>query len=324
MKSVRVATIGCGEHSRRSIHPSIAEAGLALAACCDLDAGKAEQMAVRYAGGRFYMDWREMCRHEEVDAVLVIVGPRVHHELSLELTSMGYHVWTEKPPAETATASEEVERQSASTARIVQTGFNYRYTIAVRSARRMIETGAFADPGLVAVRWWLGDDDPRMFGWHYVVHAVDLLGHLAGPLGSMSVKGSRRGSKRWYQATFETPRGCLAVLELSNSMPIQQPWCRIDWMSETGLLSAVDFYRLELAHGGEGRPVDEEHNYDALPGNQWWSPPYYGGWRMALERWGYIPELVAFRRAVQGEIAPESTIHDAARSMRITEEILRD
>jgi hypothetical protein len=112
------------------------------------------------------------------------------------------------------------------------------------------------------------------------------------------------------------------VLELSNSMPIQQPWCRIDWMSATGILSAVDFYRLELARGGPWRPVDEEHNYDQHPGNQWWGPPFYGGGRMALERWGYIPELAAFRKAVVGEITPEATIDDAALSMRISEEII--
>jgi hypothetical protein len=74
--------------------------------------------------------------------------------------------------------------------------------------------------------------------------------------------------------------------------------------------------------GGNNRPVDEEHNYDTLQGNAWWSPPYYGGGRMALERWGYIPELIAFRRAVRGEIPPESTIHDSSLSMRISEQII--
>ncbi len=317
-----MVTIGCGAHSSLHIHPSIAEAGLELAACCDLDVDKAKRMAARFANGRYYTDWREMCRIEKPDAAIVVIGPRQHHDMAMELTGMGYHVWTEKPPAETAAASAEVARRAREAGRIVQTGFNYRFTIGVRSARRMIERGDFHRPGMVAVRWWLGDKDPRMFTWHYVCHAVDLLNHLAGPLGKMVVKSAVRDDFRWYQAMFDTPSGCLAVLELSNSMPIQQPWCRIDWMSSSGILSAVDFYRLELLRGGPPKAVNEEHGYDEHPPNGWWSPPFYGGGRMALERWGYIPELVAFRKAVQGEATPEATIEDAAFSMRISEEIV--
>lgn len=319
MAEVRVGFIGCGGHAGSCIYPSLAPAGLKLIATCDLQADRAEDYASRFGAQRHYTDYREMCAHEHLDAVLVVTGPQGHYQLALELVQAAYPVWTEKPPAPTAAQAEEVAAAAAQIGRHVQTGFNYRWTAGVRRALGMIESGEFAEPRAVAVRWWLGSEDGEHFVQHFLCHAVDLIAYLAGPLSNMHVKKAAGDGRFYYVITFDSPGG-IATLEASNHMDVKGPWCRIDWMGRSGVLSCLGFEELELIPGGYWGKEAEPH-FDCV---RCWPPQgaLPGSGETLHERWGYVAELHAFVATVRGESPPQATITEAAVAMRLAEQIV--
>ena len=252
--NLRVGFIGCGRHAGERIYPSLALAGIDLVATCDL--ARAREYAGRFGAANSYTDYRQMCDAEDLDALMLVVGPVGHYQVGMDLLDLGYPIWMEKPPAPSADDAERLAVASADTGVHVQVGFNYRYTIGVRRAHSLIANGEFRPPRVVAVRWWLGgpeDGDP--FLQHYVVHAVDLLGYLAGGIGNPEVRKAVSGNRFFYVASFdggtsgEGAGGAIATLELRNHMDIRGRWCRIDWHSDSGLLSCADFETVTLVGG---------------------------------------------------------------------------
>ena len=319
METIRVGFVGCGSHSGTRLYPALRRAGLQLVAVCDLDADRARARAAEYGLSGAYADHREMCDRERLDAVLVAVGPQAHYELSLDLLARGYHVWTEKPCSRTAAQADEVARAAAAAGRLVQTGFNYRYTFGVQRARGFVQEGRIARPAVTAVRWWLGVPDLQEFMHHYVVHAVDLLRYLApGELTDMDVRHARRAGHDFFVVTFRDGEGGIATLEATANMTIESHWSRVDWLAEDGVLSVRDFTEVALYRGGRwGRYRSADGA--AFDGDRLWrtEPLFTKG--DFVEAWGYVGELDRFRRAVRGEIEPECTIQEAAWGLRVCE-----
>lgn len=316
-ENIRVGFIGCGSHSGENIYPALRPAGLELAAVCDINSQAAKDRAAEYNLGNFYTDFRDMCRAEDLDAVLVAVGPEVHYKCAMALVQAGHHVWTEKPCSVTAAQADEMVNAGQRNGKIIQTGFNYRYTIGIQKAVSLIRSGRFARPGSVRVHWWLGDPDPVHFWHHYMVHAVDLLLYLAGAdLAMTHAEHQVRDGRDYYLATFRTPDNDLVLLDLSNGMPIEGHWARVEWHSADGILSVDDFTLVNhyQAHGTE---QDSPYHGDHI-----WRTESMFKKSPFIRAWGYVPELILFREAVRGVRKPEATIAEAAWGMHVCERLL--
>lgn len=316
MANIKVGFIGCGGHSGNNIYPSLRPAGLELVAVCDKDPSAAEKRAAEYNLKTFYTNYREMCDTEKMDAVLVVIGPEAHYEYAIALVEQGYHVWTEKPCAATATQADEMVQAAEETERIIQIGFNYRYTMGIQKALSLIQSGRCAQPGTVTVHWWLGCSDLIGFWHHYMVHAVDLLRYVAGAhLTLTHAEYRRRDDINYYIATFRTADGDCALLDLSSSMPLQGHWAQVDWNSSDGILSVVDFTKVNhyMTRSGTQDPYDGDHIWRTE--SMFTKNPF-------IQTWGYMPELVLFREAVQTLRNPEATIREAAWGMHVCEELV--
>ncbi|MCH2131011.1 MAG: Gfo/Idh/MocA family oxidoreductase [Pirellulaceae bacterium] len=328
MEALRVGFIGCGSHSGLRLYPGLEEAGLELVAVCDLDQEKARSRAARYGAKHVYDDYETMCHEQQLDAVLVVTGPRGHYELTKALLALGYHVWTEKPCAETSAQADELVELAAKAGRIVQTGFNYRYTLGVQRAVTLMEQQRFAEPATVSVRWWLGESDTTKFMQHYVCHGVDLLHYLTpgglthvDPVDGMHVEYQRQDDCDWYVATLRGTSGCIAVLELGAHMSGEGLYCSVDLMSKDGLLRVTDF--TQLVH------------YDTAPWGNLKTPgcKVFDGdhvWRTeplltrggVWQTFGYTEELQRFREAIQGVREAEATVREAAWGMHVMDQLM--
>ena len=322
MNRLRVGFVGAGAHSGGKLYPALRQAGLDLVAVCARHAEHARARAAEYNLDRYYSDYRQMCEREQLDAVLVCVGPQAHYELGLDLLQRGYHVWTEKPAAATSAQAYALAAAAKAAGRVYQIGFNYRYTLGIRKVRALIEAGRFAPPALVAVRWWLGQPDPAFFALHYVVHAIDLLQYLLpGELSRAQVTRQREDDCDYVVATFRAPSGAIGLLELSSNMNVNGHWSRVELLGKAGMLSVKDFtgvthYR--TAPSGRSAPPDAPP-YD---GDQVWSTESIYTKGALVDAWGYVTGFDRFRRAVLGEQAPECTVEEAAWGLRVGEELL--
>lgn len=106
-KRLHVGVVGCGSHSYRNILPVLHYLPVRLDAVCDVNAAQAQRCGMEY-GCRWYTDTKELYARENLDAVFLCVGPRLHSALAIDALDHGLHVWMEKPNAVSAAQVREV------------------------------------------------------------------------------------------------------------------------------------------------------------------------------------------------------------------------
>ncbi len=134
-----------------------------------------------------------------VDAVIVAVPDRLHAEMVRAVLHAGRHVLCEKPITIDAESARELRDLAAQTASISMMAFTYRYTLALRRARELIEEGAIGDVASVSYEVHYGDEvgpltwredgtaSPGGIWFDGGSHMIDTVGVLAGPLSATQV-----------------------------------------------------------------------------------------------------------------------------------------
>jgi predicted dehydrogenase len=138
--------IGCGEHARVAHGPSQRRrAGekkdLVLAACCDLDATRAESFRREFGYARAFTDPVAMLDAEKPDAAVVVVPVERTVTVGTLVLKRGIPLLLEKPPGETVADVDRLIDAAESGGRTVphQVAFNRRYAPLIRELRRRIE-----------------------------------------------------------------------------------------------------------------------------------------------------------------------------------------
>src|SRR5690606_5356381 len=127
-----------GALSSRRIYPYIGAAGAELVGVCDLDAEKAARNVRRF-GGQAYGDVEQMLAEQKPDGVIVCIGPRAHAKVAMQVMRLGYPVYTEKPPAESAAEALAAARVAKETGLLCMTALKKRHNVAYTRAKQWIE-----------------------------------------------------------------------------------------------------------------------------------------------------------------------------------------
>jgi len=273
----RIAIVGAGNLSSRRIYPYIGAAGARLVGVCDLDQRKAERNA-RLFGGVAYSDLEEMLRAQTPDGVIICVGPEQHGELAPVAMKMGIPVYTEKPPALTASAALAVARVSRETGVLCTTGFKKRYSAAYTRAREWLGKYAREDFYSISVDYassaYPNDCPRRSFLLDFAVHAIDLAGFLFGDVhkvfafakgleayavslqfangavGSLNLNGGRSFSVPTEEVEITVKGGNFMTVHNSSCWRITEQGQPIEWREPPTFVSAGDS-GLEIGHLAE-------------------------------------------------------------------------
>jgi myo-inositol 2-dehydrogenase/D-chiro-inositol 1-dehydrogenase len=141
---VKLVMIGCGEHAGIAHGPAQARyaaqhADLALAACCDVDAARAERHRARFGFARAYTDLETMLERERPDAAVLAVPVEWTAKLAALVLGARIPLLLEKPPGRTVDEVDALiaaaERDGASPV-LHQVAFNRRFAPIVREAHR--------------------------------------------------------------------------------------------------------------------------------------------------------------------------------------------
>ncbi len=153
MRRLRVGFIGCGgialAHAARLSSMNEVE----LVAFSDVQLDRAKAMAAKY-GGRAYGSWREMLEKETLDAVFICLPPFAHEDEVEVAAEKGVHVYIEKPIALSAELGERMVRAVEKHGVKSQVGYQLRFSFAAEEAKRLIESGAVGNVGLVVGAYW--------------------------------------------------------------------------------------------------------------------------------------------------------------------------
>jgi UDP-N-acetyl-2-amino-2-deoxyglucuronate dehydrogenase len=200
---LRFVLVGCGRIAKR--HADLLGNkqidGGELAAVCDIDRGKAEELAGKF-GVPFYADMHEMCSKEHFDVIVVLTESGLHAQHVVELAKYRRHIIVEKPMALTLDDADAMIKTCDQYAIRLFVVKQNRFNAPVVKLREALDAGRFGRLvlGTVRVRWCRTqeyyDQDSWRGTWaldggvlsNQASHHIDLLEWMMGDIESVFAK----------------------------------------------------------------------------------------------------------------------------------------
>ena len=127
-------------------------------------------------GARRYTDYRDAFDAEDIDIVLNTTPPELHYDIAMDALNRGYHVFSEKPMAETLEQCSELVATAARAERTFAVMQNRRYLPGIRSAAAIVRSGVIGTTGFVCADYFMGRYG---MGRHYTTMQSPLLLDMA-------------------------------------------------------------------------------------------------------------------------------------------------
>jgi myo-inositol 2-dehydrogenase / D-chiro-inositol 1-dehydrogenase len=185
---VRVAIIGAGWIAAAHAATLRRLDGIDVAAVCDVDAGRARELA---ASAAVYTDWLELLDRESPDAVFVCTPPLAHRDPAIEALDRGIHLYLEKPIARGIEDAHAIVDAAARSDAVCAVGYQWRAVDVLDDLRAALdgqELGLLVGIGTGPTRsrpWFLS----RAAGGGNVLerasHGIDLARAVGGEIVSV-------------------------------------------------------------------------------------------------------------------------------------------
>jgi len=168
-----------------------------LVVCSDTVAARREQAVAEFGFREAVEDWRAVCEHPGVDAVVVTAPNMLHVEVVEAACAGGKHVFCEKPVGGTPEQTVRAHAAARAAGVITGVGYNYRFAPLVRHAAELIESGRLGEITNYRGRFFsmYGSDPLGVLSWRFeqdeggygvstdlLSHSVDLAHMLVGPV----------------------------------------------------------------------------------------------------------------------------------------------
>jgi predicted dehydrogenase len=195
---LRIGFVGAGAIAEHHLRVLNGQAGVQVAAVCDLDEGRGAEFA-RRAGARAFTEWQAMLGSLPLDALFVCTPPAHHALPAIAALERGLAVYLEKPLARTLEDGEAVAEAWRESGAVCAVGYQWRSLDVLEELRRLLRG---ARPGMLVSRsfgptegarkdleggaaWFA---DPAASGgllFELASHDIDLQIALAGPVESV-------------------------------------------------------------------------------------------------------------------------------------------
>ncbi len=238
MKILNWGLIGAGDIARKRIAPALRD----LPNCNFVSVSRskselAESFAKEFGTKKWYADWRELVKDDEIDAVYIATPVYLHAEQTIAAANAGKHVLCEKPMA--LNVKECDEMIAACKANNVRLGIAYyrRFYPVIARIKEIIETGQIGKVSIVQInafeyfepnrenpRHWLIEKSKSGGGplMDFGCHRIEVLTHLFGEIKQFKSIVSNNIFKREVEDTatcfiriFKT--GVNATLTIAHS-----------------------------------------------------------------------------------------------------------
>ena len=171
-----------------------------LVVCSDTVAERRDEAVSSFGFCEAVEDWRRVCEHPAVDAVVVAAPNMLHVEIVEAACAAGKHVFCEKPVGGTPEQTARAAAAARAAGVISGVGYNYRFAPLVRYATTLIRNGRLGEITNYRGRFFsmYGSDPLGTLSWRFLQdeagygvstdllsHAVDLAHMLLGPITSV-------------------------------------------------------------------------------------------------------------------------------------------
>ncbi|MCT4554963.1 MAG: NAD-dependent epimerase/dehydratase family protein [Pelagimonas sp.] len=188
----RIGLIGAGYIATWHAEALAATPGVQVAAVCDLSENAAKALAIGY-GARVFSTVDELIAAKCCDAVHILTPPHLHKEIALNCINHGLHVLVEKPVAESASETQEIQSAAEAAGVHFNAGHNFLGLPSYERLKSDMQAGAYGRISTLEVNWalplaplrsgpfnlWLLREPKNLLlelGPHLMAFVVDLLG----------------------------------------------------------------------------------------------------------------------------------------------------
>jgi predicted dehydrogenase len=314
MAELRVALIGAGGMANQVHYPSLAQIeGVEMVGLCDLQADKLAGTAEKFRIPRTFANYLEMLDTVECDAVYVLMPPHHLFDIVINCLNRKKHVFIEKPPGVTYEQARMMALTAERNGVIGMCGFNRRYIPLLTRTRAMVEergpiiqcVATFYKHHLHGPPYYAGAIDVLSCD---AVHAVDALRWLGGEPAHVASDIGRRAN------TFDDSFNALIRFEGGATGALLTNW-------------AVGGRRHTFEMHGTGISVFADPNEQALIYRDGRGEPEIlttqeaAGSEEFRHYYGFAAESRHFIQCLRDGMQPSSSLADAARTMRLVNEI---
>ncbi len=319
-RRLKTCFIGCGGHAYRNVYPTFQYAPVDLAAVCDLDRARAEQVGRMFGARAFYTNHREMLEKEQPEVVFVVTnydeqGQPRYPGLACDIMQAGAHAWIEKPPASSPDQVREMMRVSRATGKFTGVGFKKMFFPANVKAKEIISAEGYGEIFSIAARYperippleERGDAHKMVWFLDHIMHPHSLLRLLGGPLDTIYVERHALGMAH---VALRFKNGTVGGLHLSHGQSALCPFERTEILGGGGTVVVDNNLRVyHYLHGGaEGGYGRAGSAYDTGEAHaRYWEPEFSLGqlYNKNLFLLGYAPEIIYFCQCVLDNREPE-------------------
>lgn len=336
---LRVGFVGCGEHARMSLYPSLRSAfggsPSGLPALVLSQAGRAQppllaklvalvdhkrELAERVAGfhqvDAVYTDHREMIERERPDAVIVCIHPRRQAQTAIDCLELGVHVWVEKPPAESIAEAEAMAAAARAADKYLAVGYMKRFSLPYQRAKAFMARPEFGQPSVWESRYTYGQYpvDVYRFLNGFATHHLDLPRFFMGEIESVFAERVSRGfGLDGYAIVLRFANGGVGLINTNCLEGEHVNWSERVAVTGVGGRVFVENWRRVIGLLPDGSPTYYWEPEDIRPTDD----------QNSLEIHGFVGELRDFVLAVREGRPPAATIADGIAALRLERAIER-
>jgi len=305
---IRLALVGCGEHSRLSHATPLARYAalnpddLQLVAACDLNLDRAREFCSEFGFARAYSDVETMLTKESIDGCVCVVPMERIVDMAVMLLERKIPNVIEKPLGVTREESERLAEVARRTGTPHMVSVNRRFIPYLNQAKSWVkDIGPLQYVRATQVRH--GRDEPD-FIWSTAIHVLDALRHVAGEIAEFDTEVHQQTglSTAWYVVSLRFESGASGVIEVlptagmvEESYDLFGEGFRARVVAGSGVQRSLQCWR-------DGELTLEQHSSETEPEDL---------------RNGAYEEVVEFVRALKTGEHPWPTVEDILPSSRI-------
>jgi len=326
----RIAFIGCGHHSTRSMLPAAVQAdNLDLVAVCDLDEQRARAAARKFGARNYYTDAEQMLDREHPQGVIVIGTPQMQFEVGKQVLARGIPVLVEKPPALNSADADEFSAFAAARNTWGMVAFMKRFAPAYRIAKEIVSRPEFEGVHFLDAKFSQGSyrciwglPSPAVsFLTGQVVHIFDLIRFFGGDLEELHAFHHQAEPEKFgFAVSLRFASGAIGVLNL-NSLESREAWRgleeRLNIAGREAALTVEDMLYLRY---------QSPQNWVEVPGlshgrlHHTWQPTGPGAPTIEYLL-GYRDEIAHFADCLLKAVPASPSLADGAEALRIGEAV---
>lgn len=202
-RPIRIAGIGTGNiWSIAHAVPLTEHPDVDIVAVCDVNQAKAQRFADKHGVKQVFVDYADVLKLDEVDAVDICTPNKFHSEIAVAALEAGKHVFCEKPDAVNAKEAQRMADAAKASGKTLMVMRNNRFRADSQYLKQFIEQGQMGEIYTGRCGWQRRRGIPGKGGWFTTkqlsgggplidlgVHIMDLAIWLMGDPKPIAVTG---------------------------------------------------------------------------------------------------------------------------------------